>query len=178
MAEHNEVAEVINEAVTEVNKNGPTDPKTLSLEALVLLLTTERLQKLETDSRSQLNDLRTRQEKVSFLHKMMKTLNTGTDSKGELDLSSYPDLSEMLKKAKDIGVELDEEKLTYSSPERERLLENLRMTVEDLNVQNEMQLQMITRMTNERYESYQMARAILKPLHDDKMNKARSIGGR
>lgn len=178
MAEQNEVADVINEAVSEVSKNSPVDHKNLSLEALVLLLTTERLHKLEKDSRTQLNDLKTRQEKVSFLHKMMKTLNAGTDSKGELDLTSYADLTEMLKKAKEIGVELDEGKFKYSNSERERLLENLRMTVEDLNVQNEMQLQMITRMTNERYESYQMARAILKPLHDDKLNKARNIGGR
>lgn len=178
MADHNEITEVINEAVSEVNKNDATDPKALSLEALVLLLTTDRLHKLENDSKTQMEDLRTRQQKVSFLHKMMKTINAGTDTQGEFDITPYPDLKEMLQKAKEIGVELDEEKLKYSSQERERLLENLRMTVEDLNVQNEMQLQMITRMTNERYESYQMARCILKPLHDDKLNKARYIGGR
>lgn len=174
----NNVTEVVNEAVSGVT-TGKKDPKDMSLEALVLLLTTERLHKLENDSRGQLDELRTRQQKVSFLHKLMKTINTATGSKGEFDLTPLPqDLKDMFKKAKELGVDLDESKLQYSNEERERLLENLRMTVEDFNVQNEMQLQMITRMTNERYESYQMARAILKPLHDDKLNKARAIAGR
>ena len=84
----------------------------------------------------------------------------------------------MLKQARLLGAEIDEEKLKYNNEERERLIENIRMTIEDFNVQNEMQLQMVTRLTNERYESYQMARSILKPLHDDKMSKARAISGR
>lgn len=162
-------------------KNDPVDPKdpeSLSLESLALLLTTERLHRLEDNSRSQLTELNLRQEKVSFLHKLIKTINTATGSEGDLDFTPYPEIIEMLKKAKEMGVDFDETKLQYGDKERERLLENLRMTVEDLNVQNEMQLQIITRMTNERYESYQMARAILKPLHDDKLNKARAICGR
>lgn len=178
MTDKQEVTEVLANALTEAQQAGSKDPKDLSLQALVLLLTTDRLHKLEDDSRKQLDELRTRQQKVSFLHKLIKTVNSGTNTKGEFDMSPYPDLKEMLIKAKEIGVELDEEKLVYNSQERDRFLENIRMTVEDLNVQNEMQLQMITRMTNERYESYQMARFILKPLHDDKMNKARAIGGR
>lgn len=177
MSEQNEVSEVINEAVSEAN-SASKDPKNMSLEALALLLTSERLHKLESDSRKELEELKSRQQKVSFLHKLMKTINSATGSQGDFDFTPYPELTEMLAKAKEMGVELDETKLAYNDKERERLLENLRMTVEDLNVQNEMQLQMITKMTNERYESYQMARSILKPLHDDKLNKARYIGGR
>jgi hypothetical protein len=177
MATNNEVSEIVNEAVRAVEKLGK-DPKDMSLEALVLLLTTERLHKLEKDSRVQLDELRTRQQKVSFLHKMMKTVNSATNSTGEFDMTPYPDMQDMLKKAKELGVDLDETKFQYNNEERERLLENLRVTVDDYNVQNEMQLQMITRLTNERYEAYQMARSILKPLHDDKINKARAISGR
>lgn len=178
MADNNPVTEVVNDAVNKVHGKGLKDHKNLSLESLSLLLTTERLHKLESDSRGQLDELRKRQQKVSFLHKLMKTVNTGTDSKGEIDMTPYPEIQGMLQQAKDLGVDLDINKLKYNSEERERLQENLRLTVEDFNVQNEMQLQMITRMTNERYESYQMARAILKPLHDDKLNKARAISGR
>jgi hypothetical protein len=170
------VTEAVNDAVVEAKTN--KDPKNLSVEALVLLLTSERLHKLEEDSRTQLEELRKRQQKVGFLHKLMKTINAGTTAKGEFDLTPLKDLKDMLLQAKELGVDLDETKMKYNSDERERLLENLRMTVEDLNVQNEMQLQIITRMTNERYESYQMARSILKPLHDDKLNKARAIAGR
>jgi len=164
-------------------KEKKVDHKKLSHEALALLVTTERLHKLEADSRRELKELRERQQKVNFLHKLTKTLHAGTSPKGELDHSKLPkerleDLKEMMREAKRLGVELQEEKLKYTNEERERLLENIRMTVEDFNVQNEMQIQLVTRLTNERYESYQMARSILKPLHDDKMNKARAISGR
>jgi hypothetical protein len=145
---------------------------------LVLLLTTERLHRLEEESHAQLKELRERQEKVSFLHKLTKTINAATSANGELNLEPFPELPEMIKEAKALGLEVDENKLKYTSEERERLVENIRMTTEDLNVQNDMQLQMITRMTNERYESYQMARSILKPLHDVKMKQAGYIGGR
>jgi hypothetical protein len=178
MAENNNVNEIISELTQEINGNNGKDPKNMSLESLVLLLTAERLHRLEEDSRKQMDELRKRQEQVSFLHKLMKTVNTATGNTGNVDISPYPDLLEMLKKAKEMGVELDEKKTSYNNDERERLVENLRMTVEDLNVQNDMQLQMISRMTNERYESYQMARAILKPLHDAKLSNARYIAGR
>jgi hypothetical protein len=159
------------------------DHKHLSHEALVLLITAERLHKLEGDSRRELLELKERQHKVNFLHKLTKTLHAATSSKGDLDLSKLKpeqlnEMQTMFKAAKDLGVELDEDKHKYNNEERERLLESIRMTIEDFNVQNEMQLQMVTRLTNERYESYQMARNILKPLHDDKMNKARALSGR
>ena len=172
----NEVHEILNESINEVDPG--KDPKNMSLESLVLLLTTERLHRLEEESRTQLKELRERQEKVSFLHKLTKTINAATSATGELNLSPFPELPGMIKEAKSLGLEVDENKLTYTTEERERLIENLRMTTDDLNVQNDMQLQIVTRMTNERYESYQMARSILKPLHDVKMKQAGYMGGR
>lgn len=177
------MAEKIEDLVAAVENPPTKDPKVLSHESLVLLITTDRLHKLENDSRRELLELKERQKKVSFLHKLTKTLHAGTTAKGELDHTplapnQWAELKEMMIAAKELGVELNEEKTKYNNEERERLIENIRMTIEDLNVQNEMQLQMVTRLTNERYESYQMARSILKPLHDDKMNKARAMGGR
>lgn len=176
------MADKVEDVMSELEgvKGKKTDHKHLTHESLVLLITTDRLHKLEGDSRRELSELRDRQKKVTFLHKLTKTLHASTSSKGELDHSKLPadqmaELKEMMKEAKELGVELNEDKLKYNNEERERLIENIRMTIEDLNVQNEMQLQMVTRLTNERYESYQMARSILKPLHDDKMNKARSM---
>ncbi len=177
MPEDNTTSPILTDHVEEV-ANGPKDTDNMSVQTLVLLLTAERLHRLEEDSRNQLNELRTRQEKVSFLHKLMKTINTATGDKGNVDFSSHPELKEMLKKAKEMGVDLDENKMSYNNDERERLVENLRMTVEDLNVQNDMQLQMISRMTNERYESYQLARSIIKPLQDANINLARHIVSR
>ena len=174
MGEQNQV---LKEISTEFKKTEtkPIDHKNLSTESLALLLTADRLRQLEADSRRELHELRERQKKVAVLHKFIRTVNAGTTSKGEFDAADIKDFGEMLAATKQLGVELDESKLKYTTEERDRLLENVRMTIEDYNMLNELQLQTISRMTTERYESYQMARSILKPLHDDKLNKARLL---
>lgn len=175
MSEQNKAKEINSNVIEQIAKGNATDPNQLSLEALVLLLNTTRLNQLQTHSEKELKELKTRQEKVSFLHNLMKSINKLTSAEGEFDCSENADLQGYLKKAKEMGVDLDEGKFKYTKEERERLMENVRMSIEDYNVQNEMQLQTINRLTNERYESYQMARSILKPLHDVKMQTARSI---
>jgi hypothetical protein len=179
MSENQKPTAVLNKALEEISesKNGG-DPKNLSLDALVLLLNTTRLNQLQTESQKELTELKKRQEQVSFLHNLIKSINKITSSSGELDISSNTDLQALLSQAKDMGVDLDHTKHQYNKEERDRLIENVRMSVEDYNVQNEMQLQTVNRLTNERYESYQMARSILKPLHESKIQTARDIKGR
>lgn len=169
------VTDVASHAIDAVN--GVKDPKDLSLESLVLLVNAERLHFLEKKITTEFIELKQRQDQVSYLHKLIKKINTGT-VKGEFDCSSDPELQSMLKKAKEYGVDLTDGKTKFNADERERLIENARMTVEDLNILNDMQLQTITRLTTERYESYQLARSIVKPLHEDITNKARAIAGR
>lgn len=108
---------------------------------------------------------------------MIKMINTATVN-DEFDCSDNQEIKDFLLKAKEYGVNLKEDKFTYNKEERERLIENIRITSDDNNVLNDMQLQSITRLTTERYESYQLARSIMKPLHEDKVNKARAIAGR
>lgn len=152
------------------------DP-TMSLEALILLITTERLKHLKDKTRLELIELKERQEKVRTMHKLLRCINQDTDDQGKLDCSNNQEIKDLLKTVKDLGVDLNEEKFTYTKEERDRLVENIRITVEDMNVENELQIQEISRFTNERYESYQMARSILRPLHEDKQRKAREISG-
>lgn len=153
------------------------DPNNLSLEALILLINTERLKHLQDKTEKEFAALKERQERVAELHKILKAINAATDSKGELDISENEELKTQLAKAKELGVDVKEDLTAFNREERDRLVENIRMTVEDLNVQNDMQLQTISRLTNERYESYQMARSILKPLHDAKTSHARAMRG-
>lgn len=155
----------------------PPAPK-MSLETLILLIHTERLKSIRDQTASEFKELHERQGKVRKLHEAMKGINKETNEKGELHLKEKPELQELLTQAKELGLEVNPEKLKYSKEERERLLDNLKMTIEDLNIQNDMQMQTVQRLTNERYESFQMARSILKPLHDDKQNKARQMAGR
>lgn len=158
---------------------GAEEPKKkLSLEALVLLISKTFLDNVNHKTGKEFKELKDRQSKVSDLHRLHKSINAITTSKGEIDFSKNEEIKAQIKKAKERGLEVDEKKTSYNKEERERLVENIRMSVEDLNVQNDMQLQTITRLMNERYEAYQMARSVMKPLDDDKKQKARAIAGK
>lgn len=169
------VTEVASQAIDAVN--GEKDSKDMSLESLVLLINAERLHYLEKKITTEFIELKKRQDQVSFLHKLIKKINAGT-VKGEFDCTNDPEVKEMLKKAKDYGVGIVDGKAKFNAEERDRLVENIKMTADDFNVLNDMQLQTITRLTTERYESYQLARSIVKPLHEDKTTKAKAIAGR
>ncbi len=168
----------IDPILTDLVNADPAELGNYSLEALILLINTERLRTLREATKKELEDLKKRQGDVKHLHECLRATNTATDEKGKLDLSKNPELKELLKKAKALGVELKEDKTSYSKEERDRLIENLRIAADDLNVENDLQLQTITKLTNERYESYQMARSILKPLSEAKQRMARDISGR
>lgn len=165
-------------------KGTPKDPKNLSLEQLSLLVLTGRLNHLQQKSQSEFKELRIRQEQVSDMHKVLKSINSNTNEKGEFVFEENDQWIAHFEKAKSHGMEIPtgkkgkDGKTTISKGDRERFIENIRMTVEDLNIQNDMQIQTVTRLTNERHEAFHMARAIMKPLHDDKVNKARAVAGR
>lgn len=160
------------------------DPKEMELEQLVFLLLTERLKQLQKKSTDEFQELKKRQEEVVQMHKVLKSINSNTTDDNELCFDLESDLSNHLKNAKEnLGIEFQEGqikdgKIVYTKDQRERLIDNIRMSIDDHNTKNDMQLQTVTRLINERYESYQMARAILKPIHDDKLSKARAIAGR
>lgn len=164
--------DVIKEVVNESNVGKKTN---LSLEALILLINTERLKRLHNQTQTEFQELKKRQDQVSYLHKLMKAINKSTNPEGEFDCSSNEELKKMLGEAQKMGVDNEPEKCKYSKDERDRLIDNIRMTIEDYSTQNEMQMQTVNRLTNERYESYQLARSILKPLDDAKKNIVRGI---
>lgn len=175
MSQEATVKEVVTSAVKDVGSDN--DPNNLSLEALALLINTERLKYLERKITSEFMELKKRQDQITFLHKLIKTINIGTVNE-EFDCSKNQEFKDLFSKAKEYGVEIKDGKFKYNKDELHRLIENIRITAEDLNVLNDMQLQTITRFTNERYESYQLARSIMKPLHDAKTNTSRAIHGR
>lgn len=163
--------------VDAIDKMEAIDPNNLTLDQLALLLNTERLEDLQTKTEKELLELKDRQDDVALLHDLMKAINNAIDADGGIDLNS-PEIQELLEKVKKLGITPPDGKTELDKDERIRFIENIRWTVDDLNVKNDMQLQTVTRLTNERYESYQMARAIMKPLHDSKTNMARAISGR
>lgn len=176
MATTNHIETINTDAINAVIE--PQESKSMSIESMALLINAERLKTLENTISNEFVELKKRQDQVSHLHKVIKAINSATTDKEEFDCSGNEDLKALLKKAKEHGVDIKEDKFKYTKQERDRLLENIRITADEMNVLNDMQLQSITRMTTERYESYQLARSIMKPLHEDKINKARAIAGR
>lgn len=163
--------------VTEVEStDNKVDIDKLSLDSLILLLNTEKLAQLKTSTKKELDELKKRQAKVKRLHEIQRAVNKATDDKGKLDAKGS-ELQGLLQEARDLGVEIKEGKSSFSKEERDRLVDNIRMAAEDFNVENDLQIQQISRLTNERYESYQMARGILEPLARAKQSAARGIAG-
>lgn len=165
--------------------------KTPTVDSLVMDILSTRLNKLHVDTKKELEALKERQKEVEKLHDLIAKINSLTDKEGivKVDDELYDMLQDAIKstsyseEVNDIKISGDNLKIlksgeTYQPEDRQRLTENLRMHIEDLNTQNDMQLQTVTQLTNERYETYQMARAVLKPLDEDKKRKAQGIAGR
>lgn len=171
-------------ALDAVKKANSKDPNNLELEQLVFLLLTERLNQLQQKSADEFKELKKRQEEVVQMHKALKAINSNTNENSELSFDVGSDVHNHIQDAKNkLGIDVQDGqvkdgKVFYTKDQRERLIENIRMSIDDHNTKNDMQMQTVTRLINERYESYQMARSILKPIHDDKMSKARAIAGR
>ena len=68
MADQN-VSEVLTKAV---DNEGGIDPENLSLEALILLINTERLKYLQEKTQKEFSELKDRQAKVAELHNILK----------------------------------------------------------------------------------------------------------
>ncbi len=148
----------------------------MSLEDLTFLVNHERVAKLETNIREEFKGISDRNARIKRLHQLIQAVNTATDSKGNLDISNNKELQELIRLAKEeLGVELPLGKNQFNALERDRLVDNIRMSVDDLNVENDLQLQKVSRLNNERQESYQLAKSILKTLHEVKVRQAQNM---
>lgn len=148
-----------------------------TLEKLLFLVHTERLKHLEDKSATTLESLTASQDKVSKLHDLIAKINEATDKDGKINVVQGSELEALLKEAKEMGVKVATTEGEFSDKEKDRLIENIRLEIENLNVKNDMMLQEVTRITNERYEMYQLTRMAHKVLDEDKKNKARAIRG-
>ncbi|HEV8052207.1 MAG TPA: hypothetical protein VGP47_06915, partial [Parachlamydiaceae bacterium] len=104
----------VNEVITDaIQGNAPAGASNLSLESLALLINVERLKHLEKKIGSEFLELKKRQDEVSFLHKLIKTINTATANE-EFDCTDNQELKDLLVKAKECGVDLKEGKFKYN----------------------------------------------------------------
>lgn len=156
---------------------GGGDYNDWSLEKLLFLVHTDRLKLLEDKSGTTLDTLTENQDKVAKLHDLIAMINEATDKDGKINVQKGSELEKLLKEAEEMGVKIAKTDGEFTDKEKERLVENVRLQIENLNVKNDMMLQEVTRITNERYEMYQLTRMAHKVLDEDKKNKARAIKG-
>ncbi|MDP1834469.1 MAG: hypothetical protein Q8K75_00940 [Chlamydiales bacterium] len=89
------------------------------------------------------------------------------------------ELRSLLQKARDVyRIEIKWPVEEYNRDEREALTSSIDMSVKDFSLQNDLQMQDLSRLHQEQIELLQMFRAAFKTLHEDKLHKARSASGR
>lgn len=164
-----------NESVNKTEKKEKVDFSNMTLETQLNFLHLSRLNDLKNKLDREFGELKKGQNQVMFLHKLLKRINKETNEKGEFDCSNDKEFQELLLKAKDMGVDINETKFKYNKDDKDRLVDNLRMTIQDLNVNVDMKNQMSSRYMNERYESFHFIKTNMKILDETKRQSIREI---
>ncbi|MBT3579017.1 MAG: hypothetical protein HN501_03400 [Waddliaceae bacterium] len=158
----------------EVAEDGDAD---FCIEDLALLVQAHRLKALEKTMKTKTDNIKEKQGNIKYLHSVLTKINNSLDKKDKLDISKNNDLKGMFGKAREMGVDIPKDKKVWTKDEKERLLDSIRTECEDLSSENQMSLQDTQALMNQRFETYELTKSILKPLHDDKINKARKMAG-
>jgi hypothetical protein len=82
-----------------------------------------------------------RQDKMRLINDLIASINNLTDEKNGLDITKHPDLLSKLQVAKDLGVEINLDKLKLDSVGRDRLVENLHRKGDNWDKENKNQTQ-------------------------------------
>lgn len=147
--------------------NGPTDGgDDGSIMTSVHILYTKKLDELETRIRGVHSTVKDRRKKITFLHDFLQKINKTTSEKGTLDWSDDEELAALLEQARELGVEIPEDQTKFDERARQRLIENTKLVIDDYGLEDELDLQSASQMTNERFEFMHLARSIMKPYHD------------
>jgi hypothetical protein len=149
-----------------------------TLESALFLVQSEKIHHLSSKIVSTLDGLHERQKEVRRLQEIIALLNKNVTDEGTLTVEEGSLEQELLEELQSRGVQVKQTVGVFNPQQYDRLIENIKMSVEGLNVQNEMNLQDVTRLQNEQYNVYQLVKSIHKPLDEDKRNKARAVGGR
>lgn len=149
-----------------------------SLENALFLVQSEKIHYLGGKIVSTLEQLHLRQQEVRRLQEIIASLNQKVSESGTLSIEENSNEHKLLEEAQTLGAKISTFHGVFNPQQYDRLIENIKMSVEGLNVQNEMDLQDVTRLQNEQYNLYQLVKSIHRPLDEDKRNKARAAGGR
>ncbi len=117
-----------------------------------------------------------RQDKVKFFHGLIQDINNLINNNETLDISKNVELQDKLKQAKELGVNLpmDEKsteqkpllKTTFTSAQRDRLLENIHLTVDEMDKEGKIQTQKMQVLIQESDRYLTLANQVMK--YEDK----------
>lgn len=175
-----------NDSVGEVDS---VNKMNASIDSLIRDILTSSVDKLMENKKKELDEVLERQLAVKQFHDLMAKINKLTDKDGkvkvdeELERMLYNALKNNECSEADNAYRMSDLKFLekgkeYKTEERQRLLENIRMHVEDLTTQNDMQMNKVTHLTNQTYEIYQSMRSIPKPGEEAKRSMIRNVAGR
>ena len=82
-----------------------------------------------------------RQDKLRLINDLICAINNLTDNNNALDLSKNPALQEQLRVAKELGANINADKLTFNPIERDRLIQNLQLKTDEWDKDNRTQTQ-------------------------------------
>ncbi len=102
---------------------------------------------LDTMLQTNINLLSENQDKILKLFDLKKRINTIVDKGGMNKVENDPESQRLLG---EMGVKLSDKEGVFTN--KEDVVENIRLFIEDLSIENEMKLQQVIRFSNERFE--------------------------
>lgn len=142
--------------------NEPTKQKQLSLGRLIYLLALRRQDELVQKSKDGMLEIQEKNRNMAKVNSAMQAINALDH--GDLDLKTQPDILEALKQAKEAGAQIDLSKTTYTAEQRNRLLDNLRLTTDSLGMQTQTEMQQAN-LISQVYENFTLAKPIISEEH-------------
>lgn len=86
-------------------------------------------------------EIHQRQDKMRLINDLICDINNLTDDKNELDISQNLELQEKLRVAKELGANINADKLKFTPIERDRLIQNLNLKAEEWDKSNRTETQ-------------------------------------
>lgn len=146
-----------------------------SLETLLWMIRAGHLETLTKKSKEGFQKAAESQKVVAELYDCIKAINRATKGQDSLDISKDDALKTILKRANELECEIELEKMTYTKEERERLLENIRMTVDEKNTDNDLHIQEMTRNYTGQNEMFNLLKSSFGKLDDIKRSILRGL---
>ena len=129
------------------------------------------------NQRKELADVRTEMNKVRDLQKLQQLTAVVGDDDSSINITF--EINDLLQKAQECGTILPDYKNNFlTNEQRVDLQDRLRHTVENLNQDNDMRLQGISRLTNVLHEMYALMRTVMRTGHEIMKTVIRKIDPR